>query len=93
MINDMNSHRTLTYNLELNSQDMQRYLAQLENDKIQLKSQVQDWQREADIAKKQVEMERQRCAEMERVVQNERRHMHEQEIGQSSVLRQNDELQ
>jgi hypothetical protein len=38
ILNDMNSQRTLSYNLELNSQDMHRYVAQLENDKIALKS-------------------------------------------------------
>jgi hypothetical protein len=47
---------------------MQRYLAQLEQDKTALRAQVSDWQREAEIAKKHIEMERSRCVELERVV-------------------------
>ena len=47
---------------------MQRYLAQLEQDKVALRAQVSDWQREAEIAKKHIEMERSRCVELERVV-------------------------
>jgi len=34
IIADINSHRTMSYNLELTSQDMQRYVVQLENDKV-----------------------------------------------------------
>jgi chromosome segregation ATPase len=33
MISDIHSHRNNSYNLEMSSQDMTRYLAQLENDK------------------------------------------------------------
>jgi hypothetical protein len=40
---------------------MQRYVAQLEADKLALRQQVADWQREADFAKKQIEMEKQRA--------------------------------
>lgn len=92
MLNDMNSQRQASYNYELNSQDMQRYLVQLENDKLALRQQVSDWQREADIAKKQTELEKQRCAELERVVANERRNLHSRDLDTSAVLRENDDL-
>jgi chromosome segregation ATPase len=64
----------------------------LENEKIALKAQVSDWQREADIAKKHVELERQRCAELERVISQERRNLHERDLDSSSIFRENDEL-
>ena len=92
IVADINSHRTLSYNLELTSQDMQRYVAQLENDKASLKQQALDWQREAEIAKKQIEMERQRAGELEKIISSERRQLHERDVGQSSVLRENDDL-
>jgi chromosome segregation ATPase len=65
---DMHSQRSFSYNLELSSQDMQRYVAQLEHDKVALRSQAQDWQRELDLAKRQVELERQRYVELERLL-------------------------
>ena len=92
IIHDMNSHRNLTYNLEMNSQDMQRYVAQLEADKLALRQQVADWQREADIAKKQIEMEKQRAQELERIVSQERRQLHERDLDKSAILRENDDL-
>ena len=82
----------MSYNLEMNSQDMQRYVAQLEADKLALRQQAADWQREADIAKKQTEMERQRVQELERIVSQERRQLHERELDTSAILRENDDL-
>jgi peptidoglycan hydrolase CwlO-like protein len=92
MLNDIQSHRTLSYNLEVTSQDMQRYVAQLEQDKTALRAQVSDWQREAEIAKKHIEMERARSTELEKVVAQERRHLHERDLDSSSVFRDNDDL-
>ena len=92
MAADVQSHRTMTYNLEVTSQDMHRYVAQLETDKLTLKQQVTDWQRETDITKKQAEMERQRCAELERVLANERRNIHTRDLNQSEVARENEDL-
>jgi hypothetical protein len=37
IIHDMNSHRNMSYNLEMSSQDMQRHVAQLEQDKLSLR--------------------------------------------------------
>ena len=71
---------------------MQRYVAQLEQDKTALRAQVSDWQREAEIAKKHIEMERSRCAELEKVVAKERRHLHERDLDSSTVFRENDDL-
>ena len=88
----MNSHRNLTYSLEMNTQDMQRYVAQLEADKLSLRQQAGDWQREADLAKKQTEMERQRVGELERIVAQERRQIHERDLDTSAILRENDDL-
>lgn len=71
---------------------MQRYLAQLENDKVAMKQQVLDYQREVDVARKQVEMERARSAELERVVANERRTLHSRDLDTSGVARENNDL-
>ena len=71
---------------------MQRYLSQLENDKVAMKQQVLDYQREVDVARKQVEMERARSAELERVVANERRTLHSRDLDTSGVARENNEL-
>ena len=71
---------------------MQRYVAQLEADKLALRQQVADWQREADIAKKQIEMEKQRAQELERIVSQERRQLHERDLDTSAILRENDDL-
>ena len=37
-------------------------------------------------------MERQRCAELERVVASERRQLHERDLDSSSVMRESDDL-
>lgn len=57
-----------------------------------MKQQLLDYQREVDVARKQVEMERSRCAELERVVANERRNLHCRELDTSGVARENGEL-
>jgi hypothetical protein len=64
----------------------------LEADKLSLRQQAADWQREADIAKKQTEMERQRATELERIVAQERRQIHERDLDTSAILRENDDL-
>jgi chromosome segregation ATPase len=92
VVHDIQTQRQLSHTLELSSQDMQRYLAQLEADKVALKQQMLDYQREAEVARKQVEMERGRCAELERVVANERRSLHSRELDTSGIARENHEL-
>jgi|LauGreDrversion4_2_1035121.scaffolds.fasta_scaffold121318_4 hypothetical protein len=37
-------------------------------------------------------MERQRCAELERVIANERKQLHERDLGQSGFIRENEDL-
>lgn len=52
MISDINSHRNNSYNMEMSSQDMGRYVAQLESDKMALRQQAADWQKQAEFAKR-----------------------------------------
>ena len=92
LIHDIHSHRNMSYNLEMSSQDMQRHVAQLEQDKLALRQQAADWQRELDIAKRQTELERVRAAELERVIAQERRQRHDTQEDTSSLLRENDDL-
>ena len=57
-----------------------------------MKGQAQDWQRECELARRQVEMERRRAAELEHVVASERRQLHESQVEAAGVLRENDDL-
>lgn len=68
MLNDITKHRTLSYSLEMGSQDLQRHCTQLESDVNYLKGQLRDAQREADILRKQIEMERDKYNELERLM-------------------------
>lgn len=64
----MNQQRSLSYNLTMGREDLQRHITQLESDKAYLKQQSRDLQRECDILRKQIEMEREKYNELERVI-------------------------
>lgn len=47
--------------------------------------------REGDILKKQIELERQRYQELERVVASERKMLHERDFNQGTLYRQTED--
>ena len=74
---EINNHKAVNMNTESNKEGLQRMCAQLEQDKGFMGQQVQDLKIESSALRQQLEMEKVKYNELELVIQNERKGVHE----------------
>ena len=93
MINDFHQQRNLSYSLEMSSQDVHRQISMVEGQKQQVQLQLRDTQKENDILRKQVEMERERYAELERLLVQETQMITQKDFKLQDLERERIDLQ
>lgn len=89
---DIDNQKNLSQTLEANREDLGRHIAQLEADKAMMQQHMRDIQREMDIVRKQAQAEKFKQSDLEIIVANERRSVHEKDFQLKELLRQNDEI-
>ena len=93
MINDFHQQRNLSYSLEMSSQDVHRQISMIEGQKQQVQLQLRDTQKENDILRKQIEMERERYAELERLLMQETQQSSQKDYRLQDLERERIDLQ
>ena len=88
----INNHKAVNMNTESNKEGLQRICAQLEQDKEFMGQQVNDLKIEASALRQQLEMEKVKYNDLEMVIQNERKGVHEYQFRSNDLQRQNQEL-
>ena len=89
---EINNHKALSLNNESNKEGLQRMCSQLEQDKQFMNQQLQDLKIESSALRQQLEIEKARYQDLELVIQNERKGVHEFQFRSNDLQRQNQEL-
>jgi exonuclease VII small subunit len=92
ILRDMSSAKQLSFNLEAGKEELQRYISQIESEKMILNQQIKDLHRQMDLHKQQVEFERVRFSELEMVLADERRALHEKDFLLSNMERDKEDI-
>lgn len=92
LLNDMTNARHLSFNLESNKDELQRQIASLERERQALYDQKVDAQRQHLFAKQQLESEKIRYLELERVLTQERKNALDRQTLVQGLEQENSEL-
>lgn len=89
---EINNHKALSVNIESNKEGLQRMCSQLEADKQYMSQQINDLKIETSALRQQLEIERTKYQDLEIMIQNERRAVHDSQFMSGDLQRQNEEL-
>ena len=84
---EINNHKAMNMNSENNKEGLQRICAQLEQDKNYMQQQIQDLKIEASALRQQLDIEKVKFRDLELVIQNERKGVHEYQFRSNDLQR------
>ena len=84
---EAHNHKAFSMNIEQNQDSLQRHVSQLEQDKLFMNQQVNDLKLETSALGQQLALEKQKYADLESLVSNERRQNHEGHLANTDLGR------
>jgi len=93
LLNDHETQRNLSFNLEVTKEELHRHIMNLENERNIMGSKLDELRRDLDLQRERTEYERSRYYELEIILNKERIQMQHYEQERDSLRNENDILQ